>query len=275
MKRSKTRTWLAEAPSSCLGQKLRDLDAAYRNALPARCEPGSRGAWCSGAAPCRRLAPSSAPARRSTTPVTCRRNWQSSCSCTSASPANAEGMGRPGGTPVQRAGKDRAQPLGQGRRVRGPPRGASSRGPTVALPRLRGAARPRCQRGSPGRPERGRNPRETAPRRNSESANRAATVARLRNRRQCMGVRGPLREPIRVLIEHPPSCGLNLISLAQERTRLCLLCQAPFTEPRRVGRPRRYCYTCGPLMDALSRRKAARKFRARKRKKRKGSERDV
>ena len=52
----------------------------------------------------------------------------------------------------------------------------------------------------------------------------------------------------------------------KERKRICLLCQAPFTEPRRAGRPRRYCYTCGPMMDALSRRKAAQKYRARKRK---------
>ena len=33
IKRSKTRGWLAEVPSSCLAQKLRDLDAAYRNAF--------------------------------------------------------------------------------------------------------------------------------------------------------------------------------------------------------------------------------------------------
>ena len=36
LKRSKTRAWLAEAPESCLGQKLRDLDAAYRNAFAGR-----------------------------------------------------------------------------------------------------------------------------------------------------------------------------------------------------------------------------------------------
>ena len=36
MKRSKMRTWLAEAPSSCIGQKLRDLDTAYRNAFAGR-----------------------------------------------------------------------------------------------------------------------------------------------------------------------------------------------------------------------------------------------
>ena len=36
IKRSKTRAWLADAPESCLGQKLRDLDAAYRNAFAGR-----------------------------------------------------------------------------------------------------------------------------------------------------------------------------------------------------------------------------------------------
>jgi len=36
IKRSKTRGWLAEVPSSCLQQKLRDLDAAYRNAFAGR-----------------------------------------------------------------------------------------------------------------------------------------------------------------------------------------------------------------------------------------------
>ena len=36
MKRSKTRAWLGEAPASCLKQKLRDLEAAYRNAFTGR-----------------------------------------------------------------------------------------------------------------------------------------------------------------------------------------------------------------------------------------------
>ena len=42
IKRSKTRAWLAEVPRSCLAQKLRDLDAAYRNLFSgARGSPGS------------------------------------------------------------------------------------------------------------------------------------------------------------------------------------------------------------------------------------------
>ncbi len=36
MKRSNTLGWLSEVPSSCLAQKLRDLDAAYRNAFAGR-----------------------------------------------------------------------------------------------------------------------------------------------------------------------------------------------------------------------------------------------
>ena len=36
IKRSVRRGWLAEVPASCLGQKLRDLDAAYRNAFAGR-----------------------------------------------------------------------------------------------------------------------------------------------------------------------------------------------------------------------------------------------
>jgi len=36
IKRSRTRGWLAEVPSSCLAQKLRDLDAAYANAFAGR-----------------------------------------------------------------------------------------------------------------------------------------------------------------------------------------------------------------------------------------------
>ena len=36
MKRSATRGWLAQVPASCLAQKLRDLDTAYRNAFAAR-----------------------------------------------------------------------------------------------------------------------------------------------------------------------------------------------------------------------------------------------
>ena len=36
IKRSKTRVWLAEAPESCLAQKLRDLEAAYCNAFAGR-----------------------------------------------------------------------------------------------------------------------------------------------------------------------------------------------------------------------------------------------
>ena len=36
IKRSAERSWLAEAPSSCLKEKLRDLDTAYRNAFAGR-----------------------------------------------------------------------------------------------------------------------------------------------------------------------------------------------------------------------------------------------
>ena len=36
LKRSNARGWLAEAPASCLAQKLRDLDTAYRNAFTGR-----------------------------------------------------------------------------------------------------------------------------------------------------------------------------------------------------------------------------------------------
>ena len=40
----------------------------------------------------------------------------------------------------------------------------------------------------------------------------------------------------------------------EERKRNCLLCQVPFTRPRRPGRPRRYCRACAPIMDAMLRR---------------------
>ena len=59
----------------------------------------------------------------------------------------------------------------------------------------------------------------------------------------------------------------------EERQRRCLLCQALFTEPRRRGRPRQYCHRCGPIMDAMQRRKAAQKYRVRKRQKERSSER--
>ena len=39
IKRSRSKGWLGEVPSSCLAQKLRDLDTAYRNAFEGRARP--------------------------------------------------------------------------------------------------------------------------------------------------------------------------------------------------------------------------------------------
>ena len=47
--------------------------------------------------------------------------------------------------------------------------------------------------------------------------------------------------------------------------RRCLLCRRMFVEKRAAGRPRLYCFGCGPKMDLLSRRKAARKYRKKRR----------